>query len=148
MCPVVIGAGFTIPVIVMVMSLEAVQTEVFLVIAIVWSVVPDPGVIVAEAQFASVQPVVVTRAEVKPFKSNPFVLVPAAVSGIPSFPFALSAIGMVINILPPTGIWLVVVKARVMLPDWVDIAYPFVSTLLVRDVSRLKCVESDMLATV
>ena len=50
MCPLVIGDGFTIPAIVTTIVLEAEQLAVFLVICIAWSVVPDPGVIVAEFQ--------------------------------------------------------------------------------------------------
>ena len=93
------------------------QTVEALVQVIVLSVVPYPGVITAVPQFVLQVPPTVAEAEASLFKSNPPVARVAAASGIPLFPLALSAMGMVIMIFPPTGIVLTVVNVIAHAPD-------------------------------
>ena len=99
---------------------------------------------------AQVPPVLETFMDVGSslLKSNPLVELLVPVSGNPSLTSPVEATGTLTNMSPPAGIVLTRVKVKVMLPDWVDMAYPAASIFAESGVEVLKVVAPETVATV
>ena len=110
----------------------------------------------AEATDGVFQPLIQVPPELETFtdvgssllKSNPLVELLVPVSGNPSLTLPVVATGILIKISPPVGIVLTRVKVKVILPDWVDMAYPAASMFAESGVEVLKVVAPETVATV